>query len=516
MQSLPNPLLSSALARPDAMALQCGQMSLTYAQLGRAARQRATVLSAHVRPADRVALWGPPSIDWVISFHALGWLGAAVAPLPARVPLTEVRTALEASGATHLLCTAGAEAAAALATQCVRVLPEMPDTAETAETQATNRPPKAPDTADTWEQTATAKTAGTVETAQATAPAIELSEMPERPWPLDETRWVLLTSGSTAAPRPICLTTGQLVFAAMGSSLRLGHLPKDRWLLCLPLNHVGGLSILQRAALCGTGVELMPRWDAAQAARRLCDGSVNLVSFVPAMLDQALRALQGPVSPALRAVVVGGAAATQELLERARGAGVPVCVSWGMTETGAQACTTFPNAWQAAGHAGSPLAFTRVSATPQGLLHVEGAQVQSPLATRDRGHVDRDGHVWVHGRADDVIISGGENIAPEEVEAVLLAHPSVGDAAVAPQADARWGQRPVAVLVLVAGAERPNDAAMRAWCAERLARFKVPEQFLWRTKLPRNAMGKLNRRSLLGLPAEDAPERAADAPQESS
>ena len=447
---VPHPLLSSTLAQPQAMALQCGTESLTYAQLTRAVRQRATLLSqaAQVQVGERVALWGPPSVDWIISFHALGWLGAQVAPLPPRVPLPELQAALQAAGTARLVCSAEAERPPGLAAQVLTVPPSQSDTAE----------------------------------------------MAERPWPLDEVRWVLLTSGSTAAPRAISLTVGQLLFAALGVALRLGHLPSDCWLLCMPLHHVGGLSILQRAAVCGTGVRLLPRWDATQVAQALCDGSVQLVSLVPTMLDQVLRVLPGPVSPALRAVVVGGAPAAQPLLDRARVAGVPICVSWGMTETASQACTTLANGWQAAGHVGPPLAFTRVSA-PDGILQVHGAQVQAPLPTRDCGRLDAQGHVWVRGRADDVLLSGGENIVPEELEAALLAHPAVQDVAVAAQADAEWGERPVAVLV--AHVKPVDDAVLRAWCQARLARFKVPVRFVWCNALPRNAMGKLNRRTLL-------------------
>ena len=458
MQSLPHPLLSSAMARPHAVALQCGAQALTYAELTRAVRQRATLLAEHVQAGERIALWGPASIDWIVSFHALGWLGAAVAPLPPRAPLPEVQAALQASGATRLLCSAEAEPATGLAAQLI------------PSPQSHNATPEAP----------------------------------ERPWPLDEVRWVLLTSGSTAAPRPISLTTGQLMFSAMGSALRLGHLPQDRWLLCLPLNHVGGLSILQRAMVCSTSVLLLPRWDAAQVAQAVCNGDINLVSFVPTMLDQVLRALPGPVPKALRAVVVGGAATTQELLERARAAGVPLCVTWGMTETASQSCTTYPDGWIAAGHVGPPLAFSRVTA-PAGLLHVDGAQVQAPLLTRDRGTLDAESNVWVHGRADDVFISGGENIVPEELEAVLLAHADVADAAVVPEADAQWGERPVALLVAAPHAAPVDDASMRSWCESRLARFKVPVRFIWRPALPRNAMGKLNRRTLLARIHSPAP-----------
>jgi O-succinylbenzoic acid--CoA ligase len=134
-----------------------------------------------------------------------------------------------------------------------------------------------------------------------------------------------------------------------------------------------------------------------------------------------------------------------------------------------------------------------------GLLHVAGPVAGPvPVAARDVGDVDTQGRVRVYGRADDVIISGGENIAPFEVESVLLSHPDVADAAVVGVADARWGQRPVAVLV-PRGAARPDANALAGWCRGRLAAHKVPQRFVWRRALPRDALGKLRRQQLVPL-----------------
>jgi len=310
---------------------------------------------------------------------------------------------------------------------------------------------------------------------------------PPADWPLDAPRLCVATSGTTGAPRVVALTTLQLMTSAFGSAIRLGHLPTDRWVCALPLHHVGGLSILFRCAWYGTTVELHDRFDAA-AVNHAIDQGAALVSVVPTMLERLLDARgDAPFPPTLRAVLLGGAAPPEALLARCRAIGAPVARSWGMTEAASQVATAMPGDLT---EGYPPLPFVAVDA-PDGRLRLRGALVGGELVTADRGRVV-DGRVVVLGRADDVIVSGGENVDPAAIEQVLARHPAVREVAVVGVPDPEWGARPVAHLV---GAPVP-DAELEAWCRARLARFEVPDRFVWRDALPRNALGKVVRRRL--------------------
>ena len=314
--------------------------------------------------------------------------------------------------------------------------------------------------------------------------------MVERPWPLDEERFSVQTSGTTGEPRRVGITTGQLLFGAFGSAVRLGHDPEDRWLCCLPLRHVGGLAILYRCALYGTGVLLHPRFDAARVNRALDTGAATMVSLVPAMLAAVLDDRQErPFAPSLRVILLGGGRAPAPLLARCAAIGAPVHVTWGMTEAGSQIATRPAGA---PSHAVPPLPFARV-VSHDGALVVTGPVVGGALLTADAGEIGEDGWVTVHGRRDDIIISGGEHIHPAVVERALRSHPAVLDAAVVAVPHDRWGQRPEAAVVVAASADLPRPEALARWCEQRLASFEVPDRFHFVDALARDGLGKLFR-----------------------
>lgn len=434
--ALPNPIQSATLAAPGRIALVVGETRLTWRELRDRVEARARELAASVRPGDVVPVTGQPSVDWVVELHALGWLGAVAAPMSSRSTRRETLQGLDALA----LRNAVLEAVTARA---------------------------------------------------------EPSEVLEREWALDEVRVVVQTSGSTGKPRNVELTTGQIAFAAFGSATRLGVLPTDRWLCPLPLHHVGGLMILFRAAFQGTCVELHDRFDAAAVAARLLSGEVSHVSLVPAMLERVLDAGLADVPPTLRGVLVGGAATPEGLAARARAAGLPLALTWGMSEAASQVCTSWPGE-----EALVPLPFARVEASADGILEVSGPQVRGRWRTGDRG-TETDGVVRVEGRADDVIISGGENISPAEVEAVLREHPAVVDAAVVGVPDVDWGMRPVAALVARGSVIRPELEEVRAFCRTQLSGFKLPDRVVWCDALPRGELGKLSRSAVRSM-LEDA------------
>jgi O-succinylbenzoic acid--CoA ligase len=223
------------------------------------------------------------------------------------------------------------------------------------------------------------------------------------------------------------------------------------------------------------------------------DGGATLVSLVPTMLARLLDAgLQRP--PRLRAMLLGGAPADPALLLRARAAGVPVAQTYGLTEACSQVTVSEPGE---AGTAGWPLPGTDVRIAEDGEIVVRGPTVAGghPLRTGDLGRLDERGRLTVIGRKADTIVSGGENVAPAEVEAVLLAHPAVAEAGVFGRADADWGEAVTARVVLRLGAAATPDE-LTAWCRERLAGFQVPKAVELAAALPRTASGKLLRREL--------------------
>jgi O-succinylbenzoic acid--CoA ligase len=306
---------------------------------------------------------------------------------------------------------------------------------------------------------------------------------------LDATAIVVHTSGTTAGPRAIELTYGNWLWSALGSAVALGVDPADRWLCTLPLAHVGGLSILVRSAIYATTVILHERFDAEAAADELATRA-TLVSVVPTTLARLLDAgLRHP--PALRAALVGGAPIVPALLARAAAAGVPTVSTYGLTEACSQVTT-----------GGPPLFCTRVRIGPGREILVAGPTVAPGAAaadgwlhTGDEGALDAEGNLAVTGRAGDTIITGGENVAPTEIEAVLAAHPAVAEAGVHGAPDPEWGQRVVATVVLRHGATA-SEEDLRGYCRVRLAGYKVPRVVRFAPELPKTVSGKLLRRSL--------------------
>ena len=338
---------------------------------------------------------------------------------------------------------------------------------------------------------------------------------------------LLYTSGTTGRAKGVELGSESFFHGALASALHMGALPTDRWLACLPLYHVGGLAILLRCCLYGIPAVLHERFDPADLSRAVDREGVTLVSLVPTMLAHWLDERDGrPVPPSLRAVLLGGAAASEGLLERAHRLGVPVLPTYGLTEAASQVATRIPgDSMRPLGGRLRPLPGTELriaredgrAAAPEeaGEIRVRGPTLMRGyrrlpgateaalaggwLRTGDIGVLDADGLLQVLDRRDDLIVSGGENVYPAEVEAVLADHPGVGEVAVGAREDPEYGERPVAWIV--AATRTPSPEELRGFCRERLAGYKVPVAFEFVAELPRSATGKLLRRALNARPA---------------
>jgi O-succinylbenzoic acid--CoA ligase len=300
---------------------------------------------------------------------------------------------------------------------------------------------------------------------------------------LDAIAIVVHTSGSTARPKPVELTYGNWLWSALGSCVALGLDPDERWLCALPLSHVGGLSIVLRSAITATTAIVHERFETERVLYELGrEDGATMVSLVPTTLLRLLDAgLRRP--PALRWALVGGAPITPALVGRAAAHSVPVAPTYGLTEACSQVTTL-----------GAPLFCTDVELAEDGEILVSGPTVAPGagpmLRTGDLGAWNVDGVLHVVGRKSDTIVTGGENVAPGEVEAVLEGHRAVAEAAVHGVPHREWGEAVVATVVVRADV---SEEELRAHCAARLAPFKVPKAIRFADVLPRTRSGKLER-----------------------
>ena len=315
--------------------------------------------------------------------------------------------------------------------------------------------------------------------------------------PAGEPAAVLFTSGTTGTPKAARLARDNLEANARAANEVLEVDGRSRFLCVLPLFHVGGLGILFRCQLAGATVLLHERFDPQAVARDLREGATH-ASLVTSTLARVLE--QGAAFPPA-IVAVGGGPVPGPLLERARKAGLRVVQTWGMTETCSMATCERPRDADGA-TAGPPLSgfdvvveggevLVRGPAVMRGYLG--GPPIEGRFfRTGDLGELDARGRLIVHARRGDLIVSGGENVYPAEVEAALLEHPAVREAAVLPASDERWGQVGLAYVVTTA-----SDGELRDFLRTRLAKYKVPARFVRLRELPRNAAGKVDRAGLL-------------------
>jgi O-succinylbenzoic acid--CoA ligase len=308
---------------------------------------------------------------------------------------------------------------------------------------------------------------------------------------------VVVTSGSTGGGRGVLLSAAALRASATATATRLGG--PGSWLLALPASAIGGLQVLIRSGLAGRQPVVLSRGESlAAAAARLPAGDRRYTSMVPTQLRRYL-ASEPEALASFDAVLVGGAATDPALFEQARAAGVRVRTTYGMSET-AGGCV----------YDGAPLDGVEVRVADgvelAGPVLASGyrldpagtaeAFVDGWFRTRDAGSLSADGTLSVHGRLDDVVISGGVNVSPQAVEAALREHPSVADAVVSGLPDPEWGQRVVAAVVPSPGVA-PDLAELRPWVTERLGAAAAPRALRLIDAVPTLHTGKPDRRAVL-------------------
>ena len=319
---------------------------------------------------------------------------------------------------------------------------------------------------------------------------------------------IMNTSATTGQFKSVPLRWGQIRAHVQASQEVLGKTEQDNWLMVLPLFHVSGLSILMRSLYNGTAVTILPKYDEIKVLELIESEKINMMSLVPTILTQ----LEPKITHhKLRVILLGGEFIPMALIDACEKKSLPIYKTYGMTETFSQSVTfsvlDYPHKRASVGKPlpGMQVRIDKPDADRVGEIHLTGPMVMTgyidkepidgDLNTDDIGYVDEDGCVYILNRRKDLIISGGENIYPKELEDLVYTLPSVKECAVVPVPDPKWGQVPALFVAFHDGESMTADAIL-SFMTKSLAKYKVPKYVTILSALPRNGTGKIVRNEL--------------------
>ena len=319
---------------------------------------------------------------------------------------------------------------------------------------------------------------------------------------------IMNTSATTGQFKSVPLRWGQIRAHVQASREVLGKTEQDNWLMILPLFHVSGLSILLRSLYNGTAVTILPKYDEAQVLKLIESENINMMSLVPTILTQLEPSI---THHKLRVILLGGEFIPMALIDACEKKSLPIYKTYGMTETFSQSVTfsvlDYPHKRDSVGKPlpGMQVRIDNPDADGVGEIHLTGPMVMTgyidkepidgDLNTDDIGYVDEDGFVYILNRRKDLIISGGENIYPKELEDLVYTLSSVKECAVVPVPDPKWGQVPALFVAFHDGESMTADAIL-SFMTKSLAKYKVPKYVKILSALPRNGTGKIVRNEL--------------------
>ncbi len=478
-------------ATQNTPALEFDSQTWTYSALNAWVESMSAHLESKIKRGARVAIHLSAQPAYVALIHALARVGAVAVPLNTRLTESEIKWQMEQSQCDLLIC----ESERLAHPKRIR-LPELLS-------------------------------------APQTNPATRLPT-----FKFDSVQGIFFTSGTTGFPKGALLTFDNFHASAIASAERLGVDPHDRWLLTMPLYHIGGMSIVFRAAIYGIEIVLHSGFDVDAVHHALTHENISVVSLVPTMLHRLLEKYPNfKPSSSLRVILLGGASAPANLIEKSLALNLPIALTYGLTEATSQVATSTPEQTQVKpGSVGKPLNGTTInivdefgkllpngevgeivvsgktvmqgyldlicnceegvlpdeaiSTSTKGLLRANALAMTKSIHTGDIGYLDSDGDLWVLTRRIDLIVSGGENIYPEEVERALTNHPAVSEACVVGIPDPEWGQSVAAAVVLCAACDKET---LIQFLRGQIASYKIPRQIIFVESLPHTASGKLKR-----------------------
>ncbi|QPK93841.1 o-succinylbenzoate--CoA ligase [Actinomyces sp. zg-332] len=317
----------------------------------------------------------------------------------------------------------------------------------------------------------------------------------------EQTAFIINTSGTTGKSKTIKIMWKHIISHVYMSKKKLGVTQNDVWLIVLPIFHVGGLMIIFRSLYNGTSIKTLEKFDCNTVLNLIRKEEVNMISLVPTMLNKIIDKI---TTHNLRLILLGGESTPLNLINKIIDKKIPVYKTYGMTETLSQIATfnllEYPNKKLASG---LPLENVKIKIVDKDKNNVGKIYVSSPtntntsndyFNTNDYGYLDKEGFLYVISRRNDLIISGGENIYPKEIENVLYELNTVEECIVLPIENSYYGQRPILHIVT-----SESEENIRKFLLNKIAKYKVPDHIIFHAKLPRNILGKIDVKALMKI-----------------